>query len=221
MTDERTKKVSGQSLDTWRATFDTNVFGLIATTDAFLPLLRKRRRVVIVNLSSILGSIEFQGNELCISGAWSMCSIRPGMEICNGIDDDCDGMTDEGLARDFFRDADHDGYGDDTMHMMACTAPTGYIAYDSTAIDCDDTMITVNRRLMLYPDFDRDGHGARTGELLCPGAAGYVTDSLDCNDQNATSRPTRRASSGRRTRRLAPRPRAPTRSTTTVTATRR
>jgi len=59
MMDERTKKVSGQSLDTWRATFDTNVFGLIATTNAFLPLLRKSEGGRVVNLSSILGSIEF------------------------------------------------------------------------------------------------------------------------------------------------------------------
>ena len=59
MTDERTKKVSGQSLDTWHETFATNVFGLIATTNAFLPLLRKSEAGRIVNLSSILGSIEF------------------------------------------------------------------------------------------------------------------------------------------------------------------
>ena len=59
MTDDRGKKVSEQSLDTWRETFDTNVFGLIATTAAFLPLLRKSDAGRIVNLSSILGSIEF------------------------------------------------------------------------------------------------------------------------------------------------------------------
>jgi len=59
MADDRGKKVSEQSLDTWRQTFDTNVFGLIATTDAFLPLLRKSGAGRIVNLSSILGSIEF------------------------------------------------------------------------------------------------------------------------------------------------------------------
>jgi NAD(P)-dependent dehydrogenase (short-subunit alcohol dehydrogenase family) len=59
MTDERTKKVSEQSLETWRETFSTNVFGLIATTNDFLPLLRKSEAGRIVNLSSILGSIEF------------------------------------------------------------------------------------------------------------------------------------------------------------------
>lgn len=59
MNDERGKKVSEQSLAMWRETFDTNVFGLIATTQAFLPLLRKSDAGRIVNLSSILGSIEF------------------------------------------------------------------------------------------------------------------------------------------------------------------
>jgi NAD(P)-dependent dehydrogenase (short-subunit alcohol dehydrogenase family) len=57
MLDEKEKKVSEQSLETWRETFETNVFGLIATTQAFLPLLRKSEAGRIVNLSSILGSI--------------------------------------------------------------------------------------------------------------------------------------------------------------------
>jgi NAD(P)-dependent dehydrogenase (short-subunit alcohol dehydrogenase family) len=56
MLDEPTKKPSEQTIATWRATFDTNVFGLIATTQAFLPLLRKSDAGRIVNLSSILGS---------------------------------------------------------------------------------------------------------------------------------------------------------------------
>ena len=57
MLDDGKKKVSEQSLETWRHTFDTNLFGLIATTQAFLPLLRKSAAGRIVNLSSILGSI--------------------------------------------------------------------------------------------------------------------------------------------------------------------
>ena len=56
MTDDQTKKVSEQSLSTWRATFETNVFGVVAVTQAFLPLLRKSEAGRIVNLSSILGS---------------------------------------------------------------------------------------------------------------------------------------------------------------------
>ncbi len=41
----------------WRTTFDTNLFGVIDVTRAFLPLLKKSEAGRIVNLSSILGSI--------------------------------------------------------------------------------------------------------------------------------------------------------------------
>jgi NAD(P)-dependent dehydrogenase (short-subunit alcohol dehydrogenase family) len=58
MLDDATKKPSEQSLEIWRKTFDTNLFGLIATTQALLPLLRKSDAGRIVNLSSILGSIQ-------------------------------------------------------------------------------------------------------------------------------------------------------------------
>ncbi|MGQ0627977.1 MAG: SDR family oxidoreductase [Phycisphaerales bacterium] len=40
-----------------RRTFDTNFFGLVAVTQAFLPLLRSSPAGRIVNLTSILGSI--------------------------------------------------------------------------------------------------------------------------------------------------------------------
>jgi NAD(P)-dependent dehydrogenase (short-subunit alcohol dehydrogenase family) len=40
-----------------RATFDTNFFGLVAVTQAFLPLLRKSPAARIVNVSSLLGSL--------------------------------------------------------------------------------------------------------------------------------------------------------------------
>jgi NAD(P)-dependent dehydrogenase (short-subunit alcohol dehydrogenase family) len=59
MLDQPDKKPSEQPMDVWRKTFDTNVFGLIATTRAFLPLLRKSPAGRIVNVSSILGSITY------------------------------------------------------------------------------------------------------------------------------------------------------------------
>ena len=59
MADDEKKKASEQTLDTWRKTFETNLFGLVATTQAFLPLLRKSEAGRIVNLSSILGSITY------------------------------------------------------------------------------------------------------------------------------------------------------------------
>ena len=58
MMDDQKKKPSEQSLEVWRKTFETNLFGLVATTQALLPLLRKSAGGRIVNLSSILGSIN-------------------------------------------------------------------------------------------------------------------------------------------------------------------
>ncbi len=40
-----------------RATFEANFFGLVAVTQAFLPLVKKSENGRIVNLSSVLGSI--------------------------------------------------------------------------------------------------------------------------------------------------------------------
>jgi NAD(P)-dependent dehydrogenase (short-subunit alcohol dehydrogenase family) len=60
--DDAGKKVSEQSLETWRRTFDTNFFGMIAVTQAFLPLLAKSAGGRIVNLSSILGSLALHSN---------------------------------------------------------------------------------------------------------------------------------------------------------------
>ena len=62
LVDDASKGVSGQSLATWRTTFDTNVFGLIETTQAFLPLLRKSSAGRVVNVSSLLGSISEHQN---------------------------------------------------------------------------------------------------------------------------------------------------------------
>lgn len=49
------------SLETLRATYETNVFGVVAVTNRFLPLLRKAAPSRIINVSSALGSL----------GAWS------------------------------------------------------------------------------------------------------------------------------------------------------
>ena len=57
MLDDEKRKVSEQTIEVWRDTFETNFFGLIETTQDFLPLLRKSDAGRIVNLSSILGSI--------------------------------------------------------------------------------------------------------------------------------------------------------------------
>lgn len=56
------RPASTEDLEHWRWTFETNVFGLVATTQAFLPLLKKSEAGRIVQLSSILGSLELATN---------------------------------------------------------------------------------------------------------------------------------------------------------------
>ena len=60
--DDATKPRSAQTAQVWRDTFDTNVFGLIAVTQAFLPLLHKSAAGRIVNVSSALGSITLHSD---------------------------------------------------------------------------------------------------------------------------------------------------------------
>lgn len=60
--DDPSKVPSEQSLQAWRSTFETNLFGLIAVTQAFLPLLRKAPAGRIVNVSSILGSLTLHSD---------------------------------------------------------------------------------------------------------------------------------------------------------------
>ncbi|MEK6290405.1 MAG: SDR family oxidoreductase [Paraburkholderia tropica] len=57
MLDAFDKAPSQQSIEVWRRTFDTNLFGLVEVTQAFLPLLRRASAARIVNVSSILGSL--------------------------------------------------------------------------------------------------------------------------------------------------------------------
>jgi NAD(P)-dependent dehydrogenase (short-subunit alcohol dehydrogenase family) len=57
------KRASTIPIETLRKTFDTNVFGTIALTQALLPLIRKGAAGRIVNLSSILGSLTLHATE--------------------------------------------------------------------------------------------------------------------------------------------------------------
>jgi hypothetical protein len=60
-------------------------------------------------------------------------------EMCDGIDNDCDGHVDGAGAADageWFRDADGDGNGDPAVMVRACESPDGFVA---VAEDCDDS----------------------------------------------------------------------------------
>jgi NAD(P)-dependent dehydrogenase (short-subunit alcohol dehydrogenase family) len=53
---------SQQSISAMRALFESNVFGLIAATQAFLPLLAKSPAGRIVNMTSSLGSLQLSAD---------------------------------------------------------------------------------------------------------------------------------------------------------------
>lgn len=55
-----------------RAMYETNVFGLIAMTQAVLPLMRERRQGTIVNLSSIAGRIGTPRSGFYQSSKWAV-----------------------------------------------------------------------------------------------------------------------------------------------------
>lgn len=60
--EEYGRKPSQQPLAQWRETFDTNLFGVVEVTRAFLPLLLRSPAGRVVNLSSLLGSIGTHGD---------------------------------------------------------------------------------------------------------------------------------------------------------------
>ncbi|AGE24483.1 2-hydroxycyclohexanecarboxyl-CoA dehydrogenase [Pseudomonas poae RE*1-1-14] len=53
---------SEQPLKQWRETFDTNLFGVVEVSIAFLPLIRKSTAGRIVNISSLLASLSTHSN---------------------------------------------------------------------------------------------------------------------------------------------------------------
>ena len=69
-------------------------------------------------------------------------------EVCNTVDDDCDGDTDDAdssvdtsTGSTFYADTDTDGYGNASSTTLSCTVPSGYV---TDATDCNDTDSAVN-----------------------------------------------------------------------------
>ena len=141
--------------------------------------------------------------------------VNPGApETCNGVDDDCDGSTDEDSATDaatWYADGDGDGYGDAGTTTAACSQPSGY---EADATDCDDGDASTNPGAdeycdghdddcdgdvdeddavdasTWYADRDHDGYGdSGDTTTACSQPTGYVANATDCDDADATVSP--------------------------------
>ncbi|MFZ4857121.1 MAG: MopE-related protein [Desulfuromonadaceae bacterium] len=69
-------------------------------------------------------------------------SIHPGaVEVCNSMDDNCNGSIDEGVTNTYYRDADADFYGNAAISIQACTQPAGYVTNNT---DCNDVAVSIH-----------------------------------------------------------------------------
>jgi len=130
---------------------------------------------------------------------------------CNGDDEDCDGLVDEGAgSTTWYLDADGDTYGDDNNTITACPTPAPSVDYVSRGGDCNDLDTAYNPGASETcdgedydcdeaHDFDGDSDGfLDTADCSCTGRqpnAGSTTPTdcpekrLDCDDGNGSIYP--------------------------------
>jgi len=120
-------------------------------------------------------------------------------EICNGIDDDCDGHiddSDDNLDTNgqqvWFYDGDGDGFGDLDNTYVSCEAPWFYV---SNSDDCDDgePLIGDAPTGFWVQDLDGDGYGTGTvdGPFCDAPDVDWVLEAFgdDCDDTNPDRNP--------------------------------
>ncbi len=134
-------------------------------------------------------------------------------EICDGVDQDCDGAEDEDAvdAAWWYPDEDGDGAGGEAARVWECASPEGFIP---TGGDCDDADAAsapgaaescngvddncdgaVDERTAAdvsawTPDLDADGFGVAGDSLLaCQPPAGWGEGTDDCDDSESSVHP--------------------------------
>ena len=143
----------------------------------------------------------------------------PGVaEVCNGIDDNCNGEVDADAAAAvaWHPDADADGYGAANTTVRACAPVKGWLedgsdcddadaarspaateSCDGVDNDCDGTVDPSGSAgsTTWYADADLDGYGdAAVTTLACALPYGYAATGDDCDDRVAAANPGNRES---------------------------
>lgn len=133
-------------------------------------------------------------------------ATNPGAsEVCDGVDNDCDGEVDEDVANTYYADEDNDGFGDSAVTTIACEPSAGWVPTDGDCVDSDATIYPDAEELCdgqdndcndiiddglgsstWYADTDGDGYGDPDAPATaCEQPDGYVGNILDCNDGDA------------------------------------